>query len=57
MNHHAQLGAVHATLAAFWIRFERELNSRWEKLEHEAAMRVIGSPSGSEKHSLLEGFF
>jgi hypothetical protein len=56
MKKPAQLSAFDASQTAFWIRFERELTSRWEKLEHETEMDMIRNPS-SKKHSLLNRFF
>jgi hypothetical protein len=56
MKKPAQLSAFDASEAAFWIRFERELTSRWEKLEHKTEMDMIRNPS-SKKYSLLIRFF
>ncbi len=52
-----QLSVFDAALVAFEIRFERELTSRWQKLEHEAIQRILSNPSGREKHVLLGKFF
>jgi len=46
-----------AALIAFEIRFEQELSIYWNKLESEAAYAISGTPSGTEKGSLLRRFF
>ena len=47
----------HAALVAFLFRFEREMTSRWERLESEAVTAILGSASGQKKHSLFTHFF
>jgi hypothetical protein len=56
MDSHEQLSPFDAAFVAFEIRFERELTSRWEDLEYEAAQCARAS-SGKEKRSALNGFF
>lgn len=45
-----------APLAAFQLRFERELISRWDDLKYEAAGGIAGAPP-DKKHATLSGFF
>jgi hypothetical protein len=51
-----QLNPFHAALAAFEIRFDRELTSRWQNLEYKAWEATDGSPS-EKRRSVLYRFF
>lgn len=51
-----QLNPFHAALAAFEIRFDRELTSRWQNLEYKAGEATDGAPS-EKRRSVLYRFF
>jgi hypothetical protein len=56
MTNPEQIDTFDAATIAFEIRFERELTSRWQRLESETRLRMTSSPS-AKKRPLLDRFF